>query len=146
MIQLSKNQTTNTVAVLPDTEITGTIVGLRFSGSQDYNRNTASFDGDLISNFDNTDWAIAQISGSTLPSASGLYTFDVIRIITSGPAIWNTFNEQWQLADTPWDDAMYFELGEQLTTVRAYNSGSDVPVFTQYQSPNENGFYTTYLG
>ena len=146
MIQLSKNQTTNTVAVLPDTEITGTIVGLRFSGSQDYNRNTASFDGDLISNFDNTDWAIAQISGSTLPSASGLYTFDVIRIIASGPAIWNTFNEQWQLADTPWDDAMYFELGEQLTTVRAYNSGSDVPVFTQYQSPNENGFYTTYLG
>ena len=86
MIQLSKNQTTNTVAVLPDTEITGAIVGLRFSGSQDYNRNSTYFDGDLISNFDNTDWAIAQISGSTLPSASGLYTFDVIRIIASGPA------------------------------------------------------------
>jgi len=146
MIQTSKNQITNTVAVLPDTPVTGTIVGLRFSGSQDYDRNAVYFDGDLISNFDNTNWAISQITGSTLPSASGFYTLDVYRIVAKGPAIWNTFNTEWEMANTPWDSATYFELGEVLTTVRAYNSGSDVPVFTQYQSPNENGAYTTYLG
>lgn len=146
MIQTSYNQTTNTVAVLPDNQVTGSIVGLRFSGSQDYNRNPATFDGDLISNFTNTDWAIVQITGSTLPVATGLYTLDVYRVISSGLAIWNTFLTQWQLANVTWNDAKFVNVGEQLTTVRAFNSGSDVPVFTQYVSPDENGAYTTYLG
>ena len=37
-------------------------------------------------------------------------------------------------------------VGDKLTTTRAFISGSDVPVFTQYESPNENGTYITYLG
>jgi hypothetical protein len=81
MLQLNKSQTTNTVAFYPDTPITGSAVSVRFTGSQDYDRHNTEFDGSVISNLNNTPWVIAQIAGTTLPSASGIY-IECIRIIT----------------------------------------------------------------
>ena len=145
MLQLNKSQTTNTVAFYPDSPISGSVVQVRFSGSQDYDRNPSTFDGDVISNVANTPWVIAQISGSSLPSASGFYTFDVYELDIA-LLVWNTTTIDWEDANTQWQEAKSTTTFDLLTTLRAYNSGSDVPEFTQYVSPNENGAYTTYIG
>jgi triosephosphate isomerase len=50
------------------------------------------------------------------------------------------------MANTTWDDAIFNKVGDLITTVRAFVSGSDVTPITQYVSPNENGAYTTYIG
>ena len=145
MLQLNKSQTTNTVAFYPDSPISESVAYIRFSGSQDYDRNPSTFDGNVISNVANTPWVIAQISGSSLPSASGFYTLDAYELGTT-VAVWNLTTEDWEDANTNWESAVTFSTIDLLTTLRAYNSGSDVPEFTQYVSPNENGAYTTYIG
>jgi hypothetical protein len=149
MLQLNKSQATNTVAFYPDFPISSSSTEVRFSGSQDYDRSASAWDASVISNVNDTPWVIAEFSGSLLPSASGLYTYDVYELITTQTLLtWNLTNIQWQLANTTWDNAVgpVTSLGGKLTTTRAYISGSDVPVFTQYESPNENGAYITYLG
>ena len=150
MLQLNKSQATNTVAFYPDFPISSSSTEVRFSGSQDYDRSASAWDASVISNVNDTPWVIAEFSGSLLPSASGLYTYDVFElfIVTGSALIWNTKNTQWQLTNVVWNDttSSVTTVGNKLTTTRAYISGSDVPVFTQYESPNENGAYITYLG
>lgn len=147
MIQLNQSQATNTVALYPDSTynpVDPTIVAVKFSGSQDYDRFPTSFLGDIYSN--NSPWIVVQISGSVIPNPSGQYTLTAYQVTNAGPAIWNTFDEEWQLATTTWNNAIYDELGEVITTVRAFVSGSDVTPITQYVSPDEDGAYTTYIG
>lgn len=146
MLQLSKGLAVNTVTFYPNSSISASITQVRFSGSQDYDRSASSWDANVLSNVADTPYVIAQFSGSVLPSASGLYTYDVFELTVGAPLIWNTTNIQWQLANTIWNAAGGTTIGDKLTTTRAFISGSDVPVFTQYESPNENGAYITYLG
>jgi len=144
MLQLNKSLATNTVAFYPEVVTSASLV--YFSGSQDYNRNTASFSADVISNYLTSPWVISQISGSSLPDASGFYTFNIYEYITGTPLIWDQVDVEWQLETSVWDSAAGFSIGDLLTTERAFNSGSDGSTFTQYVSSNENGYYTTYIG
>lgn len=146
MLQLSKGLATNIVAFYPDIPISSSATQIRFSGSQDYDRSSSVFDAVVTSNVDETPYIIAEFSGSLLPSASGLFSYDVFELALGSPLIWNTSNIQWQLANTIWNTATGTVVGDKLVSLRAFNSGSDVPVFTQYESPNENGTYITYLG
>lgn len=147
MLQLNQSKTTNTVAFYPDTPITSSaIVSVVFSGSQDYDRNPTRFIGDIISNYKTTPWVISEISGSSLPNASGFYTLHIYEGIDDSPYIWNLTDVAWNLLNETWDNANFVRAGEYLATERAFNSGSDVTPITQYVSPNENGAYTTYLG
>jgi hypothetical protein len=146
MLQLSKGLATNIVAFYPDVPISSSVTQIRFSGSQDYDRSSSVFDAVVTSNVDETPYVIAEFSGSLLPSASGLFSYDVFELELGAPLIWNTTNIQWQLANTIWNAAGGTVVGDKLVSLRAFNSGSDVPVFTQYESPNENGTYITYLG
>lgn len=147
MLQLSKNQTTNTIAIYPNVAIDPTVTTIRLSGSQDYDRSASYVDATIISNPENTTWVIAQFSGSLLPSASGLYTYDIYEIIPDF-LVWNLTTTNWNATPQQWNNATGSAtiIGEKLTTERAWLSGSDVPVFKQYISPDENGAYTTYLG
>lgn len=145
MLQLNKSLPTNTVAFYPDSPISASIVDIRFSGSQDYDRSALVFQADVISNVATTPWVVAQFTGSSLPTASGFYTLDVYELTTSF-TIWNLANENWEDVNQNWESYETVQTADKLTTLRAYNSGSDVPEFTQYVSPNENGAYTTYLG
>jgi hypothetical protein len=147
MLQLSKNQAINTIAIYPNIAIDSTVTTIRLSGSQDYDRSASYVDATIISNPENTPWVIAQFSGSLLPSASGLYTYDIYEVVPDF-LIWNLTNTNWEATSQQWQDATTggVIIGDKLTTERAWISGSDVPVFTQYVSPDENGAYTTYLG
>ena len=146
MLQLSKGLATNIVAFYPDIPISSSATQIRFSGSQDYDRSSSVFDAVVTSNVDETPYVIAEFSGSLLPSASGLFSYDVFELEVGAPLIWNLTNTQWQLTTAVWNTATGIVVGDKLVSLRAFNSGSDVPVFTQYESPNENGAYITYLG
>ena len=149
MLQLSKALATNIVAFYPDIPISASVTQIRFSGSQDYDRSASIFDAVVTSNVDETPYVIAELSGSLLSSASGLFSYDVFELVISNTAslVWNTTNTQWQLTTTNWNTTSgSLIIGDKLVSLRAFNSGSDVPVFTQYESPNENGAYITYLG
>ena len=146
MLQLNKSLATNIVAFYPDTPISASTTQIRFSGSQDYNRSESIFDAIVTSSVNETPYVIAEFSGSVLPSASGFYSYDVFELELGGARIWNLTNLQWQLANVTWNDSGSLVTANKLVSLRAFNSGSDVPVFTQYQSPDENGTYTTYLG
>ena len=146
MLQLSKGLATNIVAFYPDIPISSSATQIRFSGSQDYDRLSSVFDAVVTSNVDETPYIIAEFSGSLLPSASGLFSYDVFELELGSPLIWNLTNTQWQLTTAVWNTATGIVVGDKLVSLRAFNSGSDVPVFTQYESPNENGAYITYLG
>ena len=146
MLQLSKGLATNIVAFYPDIPISSSATQIRFSGSQDYDRSSSVFDAVVTSNVDETPYVIAEFSGSLLPSASGLFSYDVFELEVGAPLIWNLTNTQWQLTTAVWNTAGGTVVGDKLVSLRAFNSGSDVPVFTQYESPNENGTYITYLG
>jgi hypothetical protein len=146
MLQLSKGLATNIVAFYPDIPISSSATQIRFSGSQDYDRSSSVFDAVVTSNVDETPYVIAEFSGSLLPSASGLFSYDVFELVLGASLIWNTTNTQWQLTTTTWNSTGSLVTADKLVSLRAFNSGSDVPVFTQYESPNENGTYITYLG
>jgi hypothetical protein len=145
MIQLSKNQSTNTVAFYPNIiPVSGSNLLIEYT--QSFNKNSGSFGGQIISNPQNTPYVIAEIGGAGLPDATGQYILNSFETTRSGSAIWNLTIDQWQLAITPWDDASGTILGEQISVDRAFISGSDVEPITQYVSPDEDAFYTTYLG
>ena len=146
MLQLSKALATNIVAFYPDIPISASVTQIRFSGSQDYDRSASIFDAVVTSNVDETPYVIAELSGSLLPSASGLFSYNIFELNLQSFLIWSSTNTQWQLTTDVWNTATGSVVGDKLVSLRAFNSGSDVPVFTQYESPNENGAYITYLG
>ena len=150
MLQLSKGLATNIVAFYPDIPISSSATQVRFSGSQDYDRSSSVFDAVVTSNVDETPYVIAEFPGLLLPNASGLFSYDVFELFvtSSAPLVWNLATTQWQLTTAIWNQASGSQttIGDKLVSLRAFNSGSDVPVFTQYESPNENGAYITYLG
>ena len=146
MLQLNQSQATNTVALYPDSTYytTSSLVAVRFSGSQDYDRFATVFSASIYSNI--SPWIVVQVTGSSIPNPSGQYTLQAYQFIATGSGVWNTFNQEWELANTTWDDATFEQLGDLITTVRTFVSGSDVTPITQYVSPDENGAYTTYIG
>jgi len=146
MLQLSKNKANNTIAIYPEVAPTGSALGIRLSGSQDYDRNPSVIGGSLITGSESSPWVIAALTSSMIPDASGLYTYEVYDLYSLGNAlIWDQTTTEWQLETALWNQGGLIP-NQLLTTVRAYVSGADVPVFTQYESPDENGAYTTYLG
>jgi len=146
MLQLNKSQTINTIAFYPDSPISASVTTIKLSGSQDYDRNPSVFNATVTSNPNDTPWVIAQFSGSLLPSASGLYSYEIYELTQGAALIWNLTNTQWQAETTIWNATGSSVVGNLLVTTRALISGSDVTPITQYVSPDENGAYTTYLG
>lgn len=143
MLQLNKSQATNVVAFYPDVPITPGVIQIKLSGSQDYDRSGSEFLATVTSDSNITPWVIAEFNGALLPNATGLYTFEIYEIASGSSLVWNTTNTQWQLTNVLWNAGV---AANKLVTTRAWISGSDVPVFTQYESPDENGAYITYLG
>jgi hypothetical protein len=146
MLQLSRNQANNVIALYPDITISTGSTYIFLSGSQDYDRNPSSFAAFVLSTASLTPWVIAEFNGNLLPTASGFYTFGVYEYSIGNTLVWNTTNTQWQLTNVIWNDSSSAVIGDLLVTTRAFISGSDVTPITQYVSPDENGAYTTYLG
>jgi len=145
MFQLNKSEAVNTIAFYPNELTTGSAIILDYTQSYS-NTVTGSFTASVISDPQNTPWIIAQFSGSSLPSASGQYDFNIFELIPAGALVWNTTNTQWQLTNFTWNAATTFTKGDQLSVDRALISGSDVTPIKEYVSPNENARYKVYLG
>ena len=145
MIQLSKATTLNKFAFYPNI-LPASGSNLIFYYTQSYNQNSGSFIGQVISNPQNTPYVITEVAGALLPDATGQYMLYSYETIVAGAAIWNTTLDAWNLANTLWNAASGSQLGDQISEDRAWISGSDVVPITQYVSPDENGYYITYLG
>ena len=147
MLQLNVSSTTNSSAVYPDvTASLGTTqVLLEFTQSYDF-----STKGNVIANLINTPsatnpWLVFQVSGSTLPTASGQYDVNIWQFTQAANLLtWATQNTLWADTSNTWDGSGAFVKTQLLSTDRAFISGSNQVSTTTYLLPANGGKYTTY--
>jgi hypothetical protein len=148
MLQLYVSSSTNSSAVYPDvTASLGTTqVLLDFTQSYDY-----SHKSNVIATLINTPsptnpWLVFQVSGSTLPTASGQYNVNIWEFTpaSSGSVIWSAASASWSSIALTWGGAGSIVKTNLLSTERAFVSGSNsAPTYT-YLLPANGGTYTTY--
>ena len=147
MLQLNVSSTANSSAVYPDiTASAGTTqVALDFTQSYDF-----STKANVIATLINTpnplnNWLVFQVSGSTLPTASGQYDVNIYQF-TGAPELltWATQNTLWNATAQTWDSSNDFVKTQLLSTDRAFISGSNGVSTTTYLSPTDGGTYSTY--
>ena len=147
MLQLNVSSATNSSAVYPDvTASAGTTqVLLEFTQSYDY-----STKGDVIANLINTPsptnpWLVFQVTGSTLPTASGQYNVQIYEF-TQAAALgtWGTQATLWVNTPNLWSGGGTYVKTRLLSTDRAFISGSNGVNTTTYLLPSNGGTYTTY--
>jgi len=85
------------------------------------------------------------LNRSQLPSYTGNYTITITERV-GADLIWGTANIKWSEIQAKWSDKTYGGSPVTLDVDRAWVSGSDVPTFTQYTSPDETGAYNIYHG
>jgi hypothetical protein len=109
MIQLNHNTSSNTFAVLNSSDSSELIVEF----IQDYNKETSY---GTASVYTLGQYLIGNITGSQVPTASGLYTVN------------------------------FYSASNMIDTERAWVSGSDETSINYYTSSNDNGQFYTYDG
>lgn len=140
-----------TIAVWPDTPASSSASNFRMILSDDYDKSSTTIDLSL----QNTPTRVIprlvfSLNKSELPSYTGNYTITIQEGTTTVTKnlIWGTTDQTWGEIQAKWGDATYQD-SSGFSTIdidRAWVSGSDVPAFTQYLSPDENGAYSTYHG
>ncbi len=147
MLQLYVSSSTNSSAVYPDvTASLGTTqVLLEFTQSYDF-----STKGNVIANLINTPnasnpWLVFQVSGSTLPTASGQYNVNIWEFTQSAALLtWATQNTLWASTNDTWNGVGGIVKTKLLSTDRAFVSGSNSVTTYTYLLPTNGGTYTTY--
>ena len=146
MLQLNVSSTTNSSAVYPDVtaSIGTTQVILEFTQSYDY-----STKGNVVATLINTPgptnpWLVFQVSGSTLPTASGQYNVQIYEATGSSLLTWSTQATLWNATTNTWSGGGGIAKGNLLSTDRAFISGSNQVSTTTYLLPANGGTYTTY--
>ena len=147
MLQLNVSSTSNSSAVYPDvTASAGTTqVLLEFTQSYDF-----STKGNVIATLINTPgptnpWLVFQVSGSTLPTASGQYNVNIWEFVQSAALLtWGTQNTLWGSTNDTWAGVGGITKTVLLSTDRAFVSGSNSQPTYTYLSPLDGGTYTTY--
>jgi len=142
MIQLNHNTSSNTFAIL--TNSTGSELFVEFI--QDYNKwvsyGTASV-------YTLGQYLIGNITGSQVPTASGLYTVNFYESSTSGSLIWSTWTPVWTTLTSLWPSysgSSVTTTGSLIDVERAWISGSDQTSINYYTSSNDYGQFYTYDG
>jgi hypothetical protein len=148
MLQLYVSSSTNSSAVYPDaTASLGTTqVLLEFTQSYDFST-TPNVVATLINTPSATNpWLVFQLSGSTLPTASGQYNVNIWEFATvgSGSVIWSMASSSWSATSLKWGGAGGITKTNLLSTERAFVSGSNSQPTYTYLSPLDGGTYTTY--
>ena len=147
MLQLYVSSSTNSSAIYPDvTASLGTTqVLLEFTQSYDF-----STKGNVIATLINTvsatnPWLVFQVSGSTLPTASGQYNVNVWEFTQAVNLLtWATQNTLWASTNDTWNGLGGIVKTKLLSTDRAFVSGSNSQPTYTYLSPTDGGTYTTY--
>ena len=147
MLQLNVSSATNSSAVYPDiTASLGTTqILLDFTQSYDY-----STKANVIATLINTPgplnpWLVFQVTGSTLPTASGQYNVNIWEFTQAGTlGIWGTQATLWVGTNNTWGGGRAFVKGQLLSTERAFISGSNEVSTTTYLLPTNGGTYCNY--
>ena len=146
MLQLNVSSTTNSSAVYPDvTASLGTTqVLLEFIQSYDF-----STKDNVIATLINTvsptnPWLVFQVSGSTLPTASGQYDVNIWQFTGTTLGTWGAQATLWGLTQVQWNGLGGYTKTQLLSTDRAFISGSNQVSTYTYLSPTNGGTYTTY--
>jgi len=146
MLQLNVSSTTNSSAVYPDiTASAGTTqIALDFTQSYDF-----STKADVIATLLNTPsatnpWLVFQVSGSTLPTASGQYNVDIYQFTQATLGTWQAQATLWNATSNTWNGEGAITKTVLLSTERAFISGSNGVDTTTYLLPTNGGTYTTY--
>ena len=142
---------TQTIAVWPD--VTSSLASNPSASfdmvlSNDYSKAETTVELSLINTPTSvTPRLVFSLNKAQLPSYTGNYTI-TIREQLDVPAIWGQINVAWTDYDKLWSSATAPGQagGTTLDTDRAWVSGSDVPTFSQYTSPDETGAYSIYHG
>lgn len=114
--------------------------------TQDYDQSSGSVSLTLLNTPSRVDPRLEfSLDKSTLPTYTGNYTITITEGLVERK-IWGSTSTQYSLASWKWSDTGPQTGINTLDTDRAWVSGSDVPSFKQYVSPDEIGAYSTYNG
>ena len=143
MIQLDKSTETNSFAFYPDVEVSSSVSQLRVFYDQDLGRATGSLVASITSK---KNWVVGTIVSADLPNPSGQYTLTIQELTDATTLRWGITDLAWGAVDARWSDSVAGSSGQGqvLATERAYLEGGNGVSYTTYNSPNENGSYTTY--
>ena len=147
MLQLNVSSATNSSAVYPDiTASAGTTqVALDFTQSYDF-----STKANVIATLINTPsalnpWLVFQVTGSTLPTASGQYNVDIYQFTPASTlGTWQAQATLWNATNNTWAGTGNVIKQTLLSTDRAYVSGTNEYSITQYPVPVNGAYYYTY--
>lgn len=147
MLQLNVASPTNSNAIYPDVSASAGITQVAMDFTQSYDFSTKS---NVIANLLNVPsatnpWLVFQVSGSTLPTASGQYNVEIFEFVQSAVlGTWSTQATIYEDTNVQWNGASIPIKTQLLSTERAFISGSNGITTTTYLLPTNGGTYTTY--
>lgn len=148
MLNIYSTRATGSIAIWP---ATGSATNANFSLEliNDMNMNSSSFSLSLTGSTPNNlseYYKFNYLSGSAgIPSASGLYTYNLQDDLGAGQVKWTEARQLFGASTWQWKNAFTSSgLTQDIDTGRAFVFGTNDPEFTNYVSTNENGTYTTY--
>lgn len=147
MLQLNVSSATNSSAVYPDVAATAGITQVLLEFTQSYDYSTKD---NVIATLINTPgptnpWLVFQVTGSTLPTASGQYNVNIWEFTQGvGLTTWGAQATLWVNTSNTWAGTGNIVKNTLLSTERAFISGSNQVSTTTYLLPTNGGTYTTY--
>jgi hypothetical protein len=140
MLQLNSNTGSNVIAVIPN--ITGSYSGsILVEFIYDYTWASSSIVPATV--ITNNNYLIMDITGSNLPTASGLYTVNFFSGSLSNDLTWSTWTPTWTTLTSLWPSysgSVIIVTGSLIDTERAWVSGSNDPNIIQYLSQSQSTF------
>ena len=147
MLQLNVSSATNSSAVYPDvTASVGTTqVLLEFTQSYDFSTKDNVIATLINSPGPTNPWLVFQVTGSTLPTASGQYDVKIWQFTQAGGlGTWIGTTTTFAATTGQWGGGGGYIKNVLLSTDRAFISGSNQVSTTTYLLPTNGGTYTTY--
>jgi hypothetical protein len=147
MLQLNHSQATNTNAVYPDVLAPVGTQQVLLDFTQSINKNTTP---NVVATLANTvseanPWLVIQLTGSSVPTASGQYDVDIYTFTQSAAlGTWQAQATLWGATNNTWAGTGTFVKQTLLSTERAYVSGTNEYSITQYPVPVNGAYYYTY--
>jgi hypothetical protein len=147
MLQFDRSLPTNSNAVYPNTTASAGITTVLLDFTQTLDNSKTN---NVIANMLNTvgpsnEWLVFQLTGSSVPTASGQYNVDIWEYTASAALnTWSTQNTLWANTSTTWTGVGMPTKLQLLSTERAYISGSNEYSITEYLLPANGGTYATY--
>lgn len=147
MLQLSKNQNSNTAALWIDqSSVSLTKVGFALTSS--YSGKDTIIFGDVVSSElgYSGGWLLVNILGSALPSDSGLYEIKMYGADELSQATWGTYAFSWAASPATFGNVPEIKItGSVLSEDLALISGSDYNSIVDYNY-RDQAIFTVYNG